>query len=302
MDKIAAIKTFVRVAELESFSQAAESLNLAKASVTITIQALETLLGTKLLERTTRSVQLTSEGKTFLERSKDILSDLEDMETMFASDGAQITGKIRVDMTGPMARNTVIPRLPEFLKKYPGIEVELSSTERRVDLIREGIDCVVRGGKYSEPGLAERPLGELMQVNVASASYLAAYGTPKNLAQLKSHKLIFFHPILGAPQHGFEYFDGEKYREIKMGGFISVNSADSYKAACLAGLGICQTPHIAVVNELKSGSLKEILPEFRAEPIPLKLVYPQRRMLAKRVRVFIDWLEPVLKRQQGSVC
>ncbi len=295
MDKIVAIKTFVRVAELESFSQAAQSLNLAKASVTIIIQSLESLLSVKLLERTTRRVQLTSEGKTFLERSKDILSDLEDIETMFVSDGAQITGKIRVDMTGPMARNTVIPRLGEFLQKFPGIEIELSSSERRVDLIREGIDCVVRGGKYSEPGLAERPLGELAIVNVASPSYLEVHGTPENLADLNSHKLIFFQPILGVPQHGFEYFDGEKYREIKMGGFITVNSADAYKAACLAGLGICQTPRIGVADELKSGMLTEILPNFRAEPMLLKLVYPQRRMLAKRVRVFIDWLEPVIK-------
>lgn len=296
MDKIAAIKAFVRVAELESFSHAAQSLNLANASVTIMIQSLETLLATKLLERTTRRVQLTPEGKSFLERSKDMLSDLEDMETMFVSDGAQIKGKIRVDMTGPMARNTVIPRLGEFLQKHPGIEIELSSSERRVDLIREGIDCVVRGGKYSEAGLAERPIGELTQVNAASPSYLAAYGTPENLGNLKAHKLIFFQPILGVAQHGFEYFDGERYREIRMGGFISVNSADAYKAACLAGLGICQTPRIAVAHELKSGSLIEILPKLRAEPMPLKLVYPERRMLAKRVRVFIDWLEPVLKR------
>lgn len=296
MDKIAAIQTFVRVAELESFSKAAESLNLAKSSVTITVQALETLLSVKLFERTTRRVQLTAEGKTFLERSKDVLSDLEEIETMFISDAAQIAGKIRVDMTGSMARQVVLPRLAEFLKVYPQIQIELSSTDRHVDLIREGIDCVIRGGSYTDPHLTERPLGAMELANVASPSYIAAYGKPGNLADLKSHLLIVFQPILGAPSYGFEYFDGEKYREIKMRGFISVNSIDSYKAACVAGLGICQIPRKTVASELESGALMEILPKYKAEPVSIKLVYAERRMLAKRVRVFVDWLEPIIRK------
>lgn len=294
MDKIAAMRVFVRVAELESFSQAAESLQMAKASVSTTIQALESLLSVRLLERTTRQVRLTSEGKSFLERSRDILSDLEEVETMFGDDAAQIAGKIRVDMSAPVAREAIIPRLAEFLSAYPQVEIEISSSDRRVDIIREGIDCVVRGGGTTDPGLAERPLGVLEFINVAGMEYIKKFGKPKTIDDLKSHRVVFFSAVLGSSASGFEYHDGTRYREAKMAGIVTVNSIDAYKAACTAGLGICQIPRISVAAELKEKTLVEILPQFRAEPMPVKLVFPQRRMLAKRVRVFMDWLEPIL--------
>lgn len=295
MDKIAAMRVFVRVAELESFSQAAESLQMAKASVSTTIQALESLLSVRLLERTTRQVRLTSEGKSFLERSRDILSDLEEVETMFGNDAAQIAGKIRVDMSAPVAREVIIPRLGEFLSAYPRVEIEISSSDRRVDIIREGIDCVVRGGGTTDPGLAERPLGVLEFINVAGAEYIKKFGKPRTIEDLKSHRVVFFSAVLGSSASGFEYHDGARYREAKTAGIVTVNSIDAYKAACTAGLGICQIPRISVAAELKDRTLVELLPQFRAEPMPVKLVFPQRRMLAKRVRVFMDWLEPILQ-------
>lgn len=295
MDKITAMRIFVRVAELESFSKAAQSLNLAKASVSTSIQSLETMLAARLLERTTRQVRLTSEGKSFLERCKDILSDIEDVETMFRSDAAKIAGKIRVDMTAPLAREVFLPRLGEFLQKYPQIEVELSSSDRRVDLIREGIDCVVRGGSSADPGLAEKPLGVMQFANVASPQYLKTFGRPQGIEDLNSHRVIFFSAVLGSAAQGFEYHDGTRYREAKMSGVITVNSVDAYKTACLAGLGICQMPRVSVRDELKNKTLIEILPQLSAEPMPVNLVFAQKRLLANRVRVFIDWLEPILK-------
>ena len=132
-------------------------------------------------------------------------------------------------------------------------------------------------------------------INVASPGYLKKYGKPKNLEDLKNHKLIYYAQELGSSPDGFEYFDGEKYREIKMTGVITVNNVDSYKAACLAGLGICQNPQVGILNLLKSGSLIEVLPKFRAEPMKLKIVYLQRGITSKRVMVFIDWLEQNLK-------
>ncbi len=295
MDKIDAMHIFTRVAELESFSKAASSLGLAKGSVSTTIHALEKLVGARLLERTTRQVRLTSEGRSFLERCKDLLADVHEVETMFQRDTGKIAGKIRVDMSNPVARDVVIPRLGEFLQRHPLVEIDLSSSERRVDLIREGIDCVVRGGNVRDPALAERPVGVVEFVNVASAEYLKAHGKPAGIEDLKSHRLVLFNTVPGSPAAGFEYHDGVKFRELKMSASITVDTADAYKTACLAGLGICQTPRIGIVRELWEKKLIEVLPEFRAEPMHISIVYPQRRMLAKRVRVFVDWLEPILK-------
>lgn len=295
MDKISAMRVFIRVAELESFSKAATSLDMAKGSVSTTIHGLETLLVARLFERTTRQVRLTSEGRSFLERCKDLLADIEEVETMFQGDTGKIAGKIRVDMSTPVARDVVIPRLAEFLARYPRVEVDLSSSERRVDLIREGIDCVVRGGNTRDAGLAERPVGVVQFVNAASPAYLKTFGKPESVDDLKSHRLILFNTVPGSPAGGFEYHDGTKYRELKMAGSITVDTADAYKTACLAGLGICQTPRIGIAAELKQKRLVEILPGLKAEPMHVSIVFPQRRMLARRVRVFIDWLEPILK-------
>lgn len=299
MDKIAAMRTFIRVAELQSFSQAAHNLGLAKASVSASIQALEAALSAKLFQRTTRQVRLTSEGRSFLERCKDVLSDFDELETMFHPEAQKLAGKIRVDMSTPVARELVLPRIGEFLKKYPRVEIDLSSSERRVDLIREGIDCVVRGGNTRDPALAEKPIGAIEFVNVASPAYLKAFGVPKSIEDLKSHRLILFSTVPGSPPSGFEYHDGTKYRELQIGGSITVDTADAYKAACLAGLGICQTPRISLLSELKEKCLVEILPTFKAEPMQISIVYPQKRMLARRVRVFIDWLAPILKETYG---
>lgn len=295
MDRVAAMRIFMRVAELQSFTQAADSLSLPKATVSTSVQQLEALVNVRLLHRTTRRVQLTPEGTSFYERCQDLLSDLDEVESMFRTDSAQLRGKIRVDMTVPMARHLIIPRLPEFLEAHPEVEIELSSTDRRVDLIREGMDCVIRVGKALEPGVMERELGQMTLVNCASPAYLAQYGTPHTLADLKGHFLIHYVQYLGARPEGFEYFDGEKYRELKLPSRMTVNNIDAYQAACLAGLGIIQCPVQGVRSHLENGTLVAILPELCAEPMPLKLVYPYRRRQAKRVRAFMDWLEPIVK-------
>lgn len=297
MDRHAAMKIFVKVAELQSFTRAAEQLGIPKATTTTTIQELEELVSAKLLNRTTRTVALTTEGATFLERCKDLLSDFDDMESMFQVGSTQLTGKIRVDMTSSLARDVVIPQLPKFFAKHPEIEIEIVGTDRKVDLIREGIDLTLRGGPV-DPGLSaiELNLGEVKIVNVASPAYLAKFGKPKNLDDLEHHRLIQFASTFGARPDTFEYFDGEKTRHVSMKSAITVGSIDGYKAAALAGLGIAQNPRVGIRQYLKSGALVEILPRFRPEPgRHAKLVYPQRRFLAKRVRAFIEWLTPVLQ-------
>lgn len=295
MNPIERMHIFTRVAELSSFTQAAEALSLPKASASTAVQQLETLLGTRLLHRTTRRVQLTQDGQAYYERCKDLLAEMDELQTMFQQPGAQaLRGRVRLDMSTGVARNAVIPRLPELLQANPLLEVELSSTERRVDLIREGFDCVLRGGPVSDPGLIARPLGQLRMVNCASPAYLQAHGTPTTLADLARHQLVHYVNTLGAKSGGFDYVVGDEDCKLSMAGAVTVNNAEAYTAACLAGLGLIQVPVVGVQDLIAQGRLLEVLPEHVARPMPLTLLYANRRNLSKRVRVVMDWLAGVL--------
>lgn len=294
MDRIEAMKVYMRVSELSSFVKAAENLGMSKASISNIVQQLESELGTRLLQRTTRKVQMTQDGVIYYERCKDLLADMDELDSLFKKDTSHLTGRVRVDMSTGIAKNVVIPNLPNFLKKYPGIEIELGSTDRRVDLIREGFDCVIRVGTLADSGLIARPLGRYDIVNCVSPSYIKLYGKPKNLADLSKHYQIHFVQTLGSKADGFEYFDGEKYQMIPMQGKISVNSAENYVHACVAGLGIIQAPRAGLKDRLADKSLVEILPEFTAEPMPITLLYPHRRHVAKRVQVFMDWIAELM--------
>lgn len=295
MDKYSSMKIFVKVAELQSFTKAAELLNIPKATATTAVQELESTAQVKLLNRTTRTVDLTTEGLSFFERCKDILSDVDEMESMFQVRAKNIKGKIRVDMTSITAREVVVPNLPQFFEMYPDIEIELVGSDRKLDLIREGIDCSIRSGGTAEAGLAEHFIGTLEVINVVSPTYIKKNGKPKNIEDLKNHLLIQYVQNFGGKPETFEYFDGERIKEVKMKSVITVSNIDAYRAACLAGLGICQNPKPGIKKLLESGALIEILPKHRPQSMSLKIVYPQRRFLAKRVRAFIDWVEPLVK-------
>ena len=184
MHQLDAMRIFVRVTETGSFTQAADSLGLPRASVSNAIKQLETKLGTRLLHRTTRRVQLTQDGQACVERCKDLLADMEEWETMFVARGQALTGRLRVDLPATLARTTVIPQLPTFLAQHPALRIELSSTDRRVDLVREGFDCVLRVGAVADSTLIARPLGRMRQVNVASPAYLERFGVPRTLDDL----------------------------------------------------------------------------------------------------------------------
>jgi DNA-binding transcriptional LysR family regulator len=289
---------FTRVAELASFTQAAEALGLPKASVSTAVQQLEAQLGTRLLHRTTRRVSPTQDGQAFYERCKDLLSDADELQTMFQQAGTQsLSGRVRLDMSTGIARHAVISRLPELLQMHPLLEVELSSTERRVDLVREGFDCVLRAGPVVDASLIARPLGHMRMVNCASPAYLQAHGTPLNLADLAGHQLVHYSSTLGAKPEGFEYqLVGSKGQNssLPMPGAVTVNNADAYTAACLAGLGIIQAPFVGVQDLIASGQLVVLLPDHAAQAMPLHLLYANRRNLSKRVRVVMDWLAAVV--------
>lgn len=295
MDKVYAMQLFIRVAELESFTRAAESLGLPKGSISRQIQALENHLGTQLLHRTTRRVQLTQDGMVYYERAKDLLINLDELDGLFLHDPSTLSGRLRVDMPVAVAKNLVIPRLPTFVQQYPGLEIELSSSDRLVDVIREGFDCVVRVGTLKDSGLIARPLGKLSVINCASPHYLARFGYPETLEDLSGHAVVHYAVNLGTRPQGFEVYRDNATQWIKTGGILTVNSTETYHAACLAGLGIIQVPRIGVREALRSRKLVEILPQYRAQPMPVSLIYPHRRNLSRRVHLFMEWLTDVMK-------
>jgi DNA-binding transcriptional LysR family regulator len=297
MDSSEGLKRFIRVAELGSFTKAAESLSLPKASVSQAVQQLESKLQTQLFHRTTRKVQLTPDGQLFYERSKDVLSEIEELETLFISDDSQINGVIRVNMSHPMARHLVIPALPEFLQRYPNLSIDISSEDRKVDLISEGYDCVVRTGDAEETGMFMRKIGEMQQTNFASPSYITQYGEPQSIDDLQHHYLIHYQTSSHKRFDAFEYLMANQVQVCKMKSRICVNNTDAYRAACAAGLGIMQAPRFGAHELLRSGHLVEVLKDYTPPPMPVAILFPHRRNLSKRVRIFMDWLAEILVSQ-----
>lgn len=299
MDKIYAMKLFVRVAERESFSRVAEEAGLPKGSVSRQIQALEKELGAHLLHRTTRRVQLTQDGMVYYERAKDLLSNLDELEGLFQPDPASISGKIRVNIPAGLANGLIMARLPAFLHHYPGIALELCSSDRQVDLRREDFDCVVHTGPLHAPGGLVRPLGKLTMVNCASPQYLARFGYPECLADLASHAMVHYSLTPGASSPGFAFETSHGTQWVKTGGMLTVNSTETWHSACLAGLGIIQTPRVTVREALRAGTLIEILPQYRAGPLSVTLHYPHRRNLSRRVHLFMAWLTETFQQTAG---
>lgn len=294
MNRIEAMHIFARVAELASFTKAADSLGLPKASTSTAVQQLEAQLGTQLLHRTTRKVQLTQDGQRFYERCKDVLADLDELNTMFQQAPQALSGRLRVDMNSGVAKY-VIANLPKFLREHPQIQVELSCSDRRVDVVAEGFDCVVRVGNLADSSLIVRPLGQFRIVNCASPAYVREHGMPQTLEDLAQHKLIHYVSTLGQRSPGFEYMEGGVCRYVPMQGVLTVNSVEAYESGCLAGLGIIQAPNSGgMLHLIQAGRLVEVLPHYSAEPMPVSLLYAQRRNVSARVQAFMTWLTSIL--------
>lgn len=295
MNKLELLRTFVRVTELSSFTQAGESLGLPRSTVSEHVQALETLLGARLLQRTTRTVQATQDGRVLYERSKDLLAHMEELEGLFRQDEAQLAGRIRVDMPNAMARGLVMPQLPSFMARHPLVEMEISSSDRQVDVIAEGFDCVVRVGAQPDQSVVARKVCSMPMVNCVSPAYLQRYGVPETIADLAQHQLVHYVRPLGARSAGFEYLQGNKVQRVAMAGRVTVSSTDAYQAACLGGLGIIQVPLLGIRELLASGELVSVLADYLAPPLDVSMLYAGQRHLPLRVRVFMEWLAATLQ-------
>jgi DNA-binding transcriptional LysR family regulator len=297
MQNLDAVRIFITVAEMGSFTQAADSLGIQKGRVSTAVRKLEDDVGARLLHRTTRSVQLTEDGRAFHARARDLLAEVDDMHAMFAGDRVALRGRLRVDLPTEVARATIMPALPGFMAANPELELEVSSTDRQVDLVHEGFDCVLRLGPIKDETLIARPLGQLRTVNAASPAYLARHGVPRSLEDLRrqEHRSIHFSTILGARPYGWEYPVGDGHATLQLPGALHVNSAQTYEAAALAGLGLIQAPLLGIGRYLESGALVEILPDFRRRALKVSLVVAHRSNLSRRVRAFMKWIEDVLR-------
>ncbi|RUL74932.1 LysR family transcriptional regulator [Dyella choica] len=298
MDRLDAMRLFTRIVELGSFTAAADHLNLPRATVTHTIKRLEARLGAQLLQRTTRRVRATREGEAYYSHCVRLLADVDAVETDFRQASEQPRGRLRIDLPTQMARLWLTPTLPAFFARYPLIELDISTNDGMVDLLREGVDCVLRVGQLPDSSLVGRHVGRLEQASLASAAYLRRHGMPRTLADLtKGHYAVNWASPTTHRVEPLEFMLGRKRREVMLPGRVTVSGVEAYMGCCEAGLGIAQFPRYRAADALASGQLKEVLPSSPPPSLPVSVLYPPHRQMPARLRVFVDWLIEVIGKQ-----
>jgi DNA-binding transcriptional LysR family regulator len=290
MDRLDTMRLYTRIVDLGSFTAAAEESGIPRATATYAVQQMEKRLGVRLLVRSTRHVATTPEGQVWNLRCRQVLADIDEAQSQLGVASTRAQGRLRVDLQPSLASEFVFPRLAEFCARHPGIELVVGTGDRLVDMVREGVDCVLRGGEPREPGLVGRRVAALPMVTVASREYLDRHGVPRTLEQFARHRAVnYVSSATGRPMP-FQFVVGGKPRSMTLEGAVSVTSAEAYNACALHGLGFIQTARLRLEEPLRDGSLVEVFPQWAPPPGPVWVMYPRQRHLALRVRVFVDWL------------
>ena len=291
MDRLEAMRLYTRIVELGSFTAAADDLDLPRATVSHAIKRLESRLGAQLLQRTTRRVSTTRDGETYYGHCVRLLADMDEVEADFREAAVQPKGRLRIDLPATLARTLVIPALPAFCARFPQIELDIGTGDRFVDLVREGVDCVLRVGELGDSGMVGRRVATLRQVTVASADYLRRHGRPESLAALHDgHLAVNWASPTTRRSEPLEFMLGRRRREVILPGRVTVSGVDAYLSCCEAGLGIAQFPRYRIDDAFASGALCELLPTTPPPSLPMTVLYPPQRQLPARLRVFVDWL------------
>ena len=288
MDRFDAMRVFARVVERRSFSLAADDLGLPRSTVTDAVKTLEARLGVRLLERTTRQVRPTLDGEAHYRRCLSLIADLEDAEGAFG--GARPKGMLRLEVQGTLARHFLLPNLPGFFAQYPDIEINMSESDRWIDLIREGVDCVLRFGHLPDSDMIARQVVVLERLTCAAPNYFARYGTPTDPAALDGHYMIGIRSLTTGRLRPMEFMIGDTLREVPLPVVMSVTGPESYLATARLGLGLVQVPRFHAEADLANGTLIQVLPDCPPPSVPVSLLYPRNRQLSPRVRVFIDYV------------
>jgi len=297
VDRIDLFRIFSRVVECSSFTRAADTLGIPRSSVSAAVMELEGRVGARLLHRTTRKVVPTQDGRAFYERCQRLIPDVEDAENLFRQNSPQPSGRLRVDVPGRIGRLIVAPELPGFLDRYPQIDIDLGIADRAVDLIEDNVDCALRVGRLGDSSLIARPIGKLPLINVASPAYLERHGTPRSPDDLGDHWAVNYASPSSGRVEEWEWVGDGGPCTLAVRGRVTVNNAEAYIACCLAGLGLIQIPAYDVRRHIEAGELIEIMPDHRAEAMPMNLLYPHRQHLSRRLQAFADWLAALLERE-----
>ncbi|TPW32644.1 LysR family transcriptional regulator [Martelella alba] len=292
MDRLDRMQLFIRVVERGSFSAAAHDLGLARSTATEAIKALEAGLGVRLLERTTRHVTTTLDGRAFYQRCLSILAEIEDAENAFRDRTPR--GLLRIEAHPLLTQTFILPGLPEFLARYPGLSIHFGQGDRYVDLVREGVDLAIRAGELDDSGLIARRLGALSEITCASPAYLDAHGRPERIEDLEGHLAVGFVSSRSGEVMPLEFSTGGRTHFLRLATRVTANNSDTMAELARLGFGLVQAPRYRFDDDLATGRLVEVLPDFPPPPTPLTAVYPQNRQMTPRLRVFLDWLATVL--------
>jgi DNA-binding transcriptional LysR family regulator len=287
MDRLDAMRLFVRIVERRSFTLAAQDIGIPRSTVTQAIKQMEERLGVRLLQRTTRHVSPTLDGEAYYRRCLTIIADIEDAEGAFS--GALPRGLLRIEVQGTLARHFLVPGFPDFLRQYPEIEISMSESERWIDVVREGVDCVLRFGNLPDSDMVARRVTMLERLTCAAPAYLARFGTPADLESLEHHRMIGLRSLTTGQLRPFEFLESGTVQRVEMPATVSVTGTESYLATALLGFGLFQVPRFHAEAALASGALVRVLAEWEVPPVPVSLLYPRNRQLSPRVRVFLDW-------------
>ncbi|SAK85584.1 LysR family transcriptional regulator [Caballeronia arationis] len=293
MDHLQAIRIFARVVETGSFTRAALSLDMPNTTVSKWVRSLEAHLGVKLLERSTRRVTVTTDGAAYYERTRFLLSELDDVEATLGRAHGSPRGALRIDTGGSVASNILIPALPSFRATYPDIQLLLSVTDRTADLIAENIDCAVRS-TANDPALVTQRVGTLRWATVASPSYLATHGTPSHPRQIvdDGHSVVGYFSASSGAVHPLRFACGAE--RVTLDGVrndVLVSESNAHLATATAGLGIIQTLEFMGLPAIARGELVSILTEWNPEPLDVYVAYPPSRRFSTKVLVFVDWVK-----------
>ncbi|MEO3723538.1 LysR family transcriptional regulator [Pseudomonas syringae] len=302
MDRFDAMQAFARVVEAGSFTKAAETLHMSKTTVTQLVQQLEARLRVRLLNRTTRKVNVTADGAAYYERVIRLLADMDDAETSLPGAAAQPKGRLRVDVPSPLANLILVPALPEFYARYPEIQIDMGVSDRIVDIIDENVDCVIRGGELRDQSLMARRVADLELGVYAAPSYLARAGTPVHPRELEDshHRVVGFLWARTGKPVPYALRNAKENLLVKGRHVLAVDDGNAYLAAGLAGLGVLWLPRYMSAEPEARGELVALFEGWELDPMPLYVAYPPNRHISQKLRVFIDWIvELMAERANG---
>ena len=290
MDRLTSMAVFVKAAETGSFASAGEALSMSSQLVGKHVRFLEERFGMRLISRTTRRQSLTEAGRAFYERSKAVLAEVEAAEALADSLQAVPRGKLRVNAPVSWGAYSLTPMLARYVRKYPEVSVDLTLTDRVVDLIDEGYEAVIRVVPIADSGLIARPLAPYRLVVCASPAYLAEHGTPERPEDLAEHECIGFAYWARPPAVDWEFKSAQGTHRVRLKSRFSINNGQALRAAAVEGAGIVLQPRDMLQEDLAAGRLVELLPGFEAPSLPMHLLYAPDRRPTPKLRSFIDFV------------